>query len=324
MKVIRRTNKGYPQDPTKYFHFERFEKDCAEFFLIEAAFEESDGWNQFDLPIEVLENIKRNKIVRLEFEEPNKFFLGDKMLYDKEFYKVFTLCKFTAAWKNNKMGRRIAEPMFFPFNTDYLPAKGLPKKYDVVYSGHLVSKRLVKDIEKAKKLAGSFRLISNQRHRLVTDSKISYERKLEIYSQSRVTLVHNILYPTRSQIGRIMEYSDWRENRAFENVKQYMSKGFIGRVKSELPVVPQLKSRVFEAAFTKSLIFCRKDDFNVINDYFQEGHDYVSFDDSNLEEKLLDILTNYDKYLPIVNNAYEKAIKNYTVESFVDKYLNNI
>ncbi|MDA9791000.1 glycosyltransferase [Schleiferiaceae bacterium] len=324
MKVIRRTNKGYPQDPTKYFHFERFEKQCGDFFLIEAAFEESDGWEQFDLPVEVLKNIKTSKIVRLEFEEPNKFFLGDRMQYDTDFYKVFTLCKFTADWKNKLMERNFSEPMYFPFNTDYLPTKKLTKIYDVVYSGHLVSKRLLRDIKRAKKLTNTFRLISNQRHRLVTDSKISYERKLEIYSQARVTLVHNILYPTKSQLKRIMDYSDWQENEAFKNVKLYMSKSLIDRAKSELPVVPQLKSRVFEAAFTKSLIFCRKDDFNVIDDYFEEGRDYVSFDDSNFDERLSDILNNYEKYLPLVNNAYEKAMKNYTVESFVNKNLKNL
>lgn len=321
MHVIKRTNKGYPQDPTKYFHFARFENQCGNFYLIEAAFEESDGWDQFELPTEVIDNIRENRIVRLEFEEPNKFFLGDKMLYDVEFHKILTLCKYTASWKNKKLGRDISEPIFFPFNMNYLPKITFEKEYDVVYSGHLVSKRLVNDIKLAKQLSGSFRLISNQRHSLVTDKKVSYEKKLEIYTKSRVTLVHNLLYPTKSQMNEVLGYESWRENRAFDKIQEYMNKGRVERLFSDLPTVPQLKSRVFEAAFCKSLIFCRRDDFNVIDDYFEEDIDYISYTDDNFEEKLLAILNNYNDYLPIIESAYQKAISNYTVESFVEKYL---
>ncbi|NQU85743.1 MAG: hypothetical protein HQ541_08285, partial [Mariniphaga sp.] len=96
MIVLKRTTKGYKQDPTKQFKFDRFEKECSDFVLVEAAFEEYDKWNQFELSAFELERIKSKKIVRLEFVEPNKFFLGDNMdSYDPEFYKIYTLCPFS-------------------------------------------------------------------------------------------------------------------------------------------------------------------------------------------------------------------------------------
>ena len=47
MILLKRTLKGYKHDPTKQFKFERFENDCGDFYLVEAAFEEADKFNQF-------------------------------------------------------------------------------------------------------------------------------------------------------------------------------------------------------------------------------------------------------------------------------------
>jgi spore maturation protein CgeB len=89
-------------------------------------------------------------------------------------------------------------------------------------------------------------------------------------------------------------------------------------------LVPQLKSRVFEAAFSRSLILCKRDPFNVIENFFEPEEEFVYFDEGELKEKLVDILLNYEKYLPIIENAYVKAVNQYTTEEFFNQYLVNV
>ena len=70
-------------------------------------------------------------MVRIEAEEPNKFILGDDTdSYDKDFYKIFTICPYTTKWLNerNKENRRVA--VCFPFDKKYSP-KDTKKKFPI-------------------------------------------------------------------------------------------------------------------------------------------------------------------------------------------------
>jgi spore maturation protein CgeB len=86
--------------------------------------------------------------------------------------------------------------------------------------------------------------------------------------------------------------------------------------------MPQIKSRVFEAAFSKSLILCGYDYWNTIEYFFKPDEDFIYYTSmADLQEKLNEISNNYHKYTHIVENAYKKSINNYTTEKFVERYL---
>ena len=320
MIVLKRTAKGYAQDPTKHFNFTGYAQECGDFVLIEAAFEYSDGWSQFGLAENERKSIFEKRIVRLEFEEPNKFFLGDKMdSYDGQFYRIFTLCPYTSEWLNGRdnVSRRV--PIFFPFNERDIPAAE-EKKYDIVYSGHIVSNVLLKDLYEMQGFA--YRFISNSEHPLVTDRGVDYNTKLKLNAQSKITLVQNLLYPAPDHIRSIWKYRGWQNNHAFDLVPRRMQ---IGRnLRDEAIVVPQLKSRVFEAAFSRSLILCKHDHFNVIERYFTPDKEFVYYENGKLKEKVQAILGDYASYQPIADAAFERAIRNYTTEKFVENYLKKI
>ena len=198
MIVLKRSPKGYKQDPTKYFDFQRFAQLYPDFVLVEAAFESFDRWDQFNLSPEQMRELKRKKIVRLEFEEPNKFFIGDDMeSYDPEFYRIYTLCPYTSKWLNQRLGTSRRVPIFFPFNENDVPPPST-KKYDIIYTGHIVSAKLLRDINVMAKF--NYRFVSNDNHPLITDRGVSYKDKLRLMSESRITIVHNLL-PRISQIG---------------------------------------------------------------------------------------------------------------------------
>lgn len=319
MIVLKRTNKGYKQDPTKHFKFDRFEDECGDFILIEAAFEDADRWSQFSLNQDQLNAIRSKKIVRLEFEEPNKFFLGDNMeSYDPEFYKIFTLCPYTSKWLNEKYAIDKRVPIFFPFNECDIPQK-TDKKYDVIYTGHIVSKKLLSDLKTISKF--NYRFVSNDKSKLVTNQNASYDDKLKLISETKITIVHNLLHPKRKYFKNIWNYEGWQNNEAFKLVPRRSEWWKI--FTDNNIVVPQLKSRVFEAAFCRSLILCKKDQFNVIENYFEPNKEFIYYE-NDLESKIKEILNDFEKYEHIIDNAYQRAVNNYTTKAFVNTYLKKI
>lgn len=319
MEVLKRKS-GYAQDPTRYFDFERYSSICGDFILVEAAFEEANLWSHFELTDEELARIRKKKIVRLEFEEPNKFFVNDRPdNYDYQFYKIFTICPYTAKWLNKKQNNQKRVPIFFPFNKKYIPYDH-KKKYDIIYTGHIVSKKLFNDLRIMSKF--NYRFVSNSKHQLVTNKSVSYEEKMELISRSKITLVHNLLYPKFYHIIYVWTCPYWYDNEAFKLIPRWYK--FWRFFSNKKIVVPQLKSRLFEAAFGKSIILCKKDSFNIIERYFEPEKEFVYYEDNNLEKTIMKILANYEKYRLVAESAYQRAINNYTVEKFVEKYLKDI
>lgn len=318
MIVIKRTAQtGYSQDPTKFFGFDRFANQCGDFVLLEGAFEEAAQWEQFSLSDEKLARVKERKIARLEFEEPNKFFIGDNMdSYDKDFYRIFTLCPYTSDWLNGKLGSTKRVPIFFPFNEEHIPEPKV-KRYDIIYTGHIVSPKLLQELEIMARF--KYRFVSNSTHTLVTNQSATYPEKMSLIADSRITLVHNLLYPTPKHIKKIWRYRDWQDNKAFALIPR--PNQLWQRLTGRNVVVPQLKSRVFEAAFSRSLILCKRDPFNVIERYFDPDKEFVYYDEAQFGKKVSEILANYSDYESVIERAYKRATENYTTAKFVEKYL---
>ncbi len=324
MKIIKRSSHGYAQDPTKNLGLEAYDglgpTDVA---LIIAAFDQAAGcWEQFQLSPTELDGVRKMRVVRLEFEEPNKFFIPEDFdAYDQDFHKIFTLCPFTANYFNERHGVERRVPIFFPFNQKLIP-QNREKKYDIIYTGHLHPKPLIRDMKVISRF--NYRLVSNSSHGLVTDRGVGYAEKLNLISQSRITLTHNLLYPTVRHIFNVWKYPGWTNNKAFLDIPR----GLLGLIKGLMikpeVMVPQLKSRIFEAAFCRSLILCKKDKFNVIERYFVPDQEFVYYEEGKLFDTIDEILSNYDSYFSVIDRAYNRAVKEYTTEAFFEKYLRNI
>lgn len=323
MKIVKRSSHGYIQDPTKNLGFEIYEgQGNVDVALVVAAFDQAAGcWDQFNLDPAELAAIKRMRVVRLEFEEPNKFFVAENFgAYDGDFHKVFTLCPFTAKYLNEQQRADRRVPIFFPFNENFIPPES-EKLYDIIYTGHLHPKPILRDMKAISRF--NYRLVSNSDHELVTNRGAGYQEKLSLISQSKITLTHNLLYPTIRHVFNVWGYPNWRENQAFSDIP-----GPFGLLKKLLVgpeiEVPQLKSRIFEAAFCRSLILCKKDNFNVIEKYFTPDKEFIYYEEDRLVETINKILSNYDRYLPVIDNAYSRAVDQYTSAAFFDKYLKEI
>jgi hypothetical protein len=323
MEILKRSEHGYVQDPTKNLGLEKYNgHGSADVVLIIAAFDAHFGcWSQFNLSDRETASIKQKKVVRLEFEEPNKFFIGEDFnSYDNDFYKIFTICPYSADYLNAQQDNQSRVTIFFPFNDKYTP-QVTEKKYDIIYTGHLHPKPILRDVKLMSRF--NYRLVSNSKHNLVTDRGVGYEEKINLIAKSRITLVHNLLYPTFSHLRNVWGYAKWQDNLAFSQLPTpwKMCRFFLNK---DAMMVPQLKSRPFEAAFSRSLILCKKDPFNVIENFFEEGKEFIYFEEGHLAETISKILQNYDDYQQILENAFERAKKEYTTEAFFNKFLKDI
>lgn len=309
MKIIKEGIKSYPQDPTRYFDFSKYESLSKDFYLVE-------GYIDF----EILYKYKDKKIVYLEFEDPNRFWVEEPQFnhykYDHLFYKVFTISAETARWLNLKSKSKKYVSTFFPFNKKYIP-HNKDKVFDIIYTGHINSKEIENNLKEISNY--DYRFVSNSDSMYVTNKSVSYESKLDLISKSKITLVHNLLFADQEKARVIKKIRNYQFNSAFSEIYKYRYNPFIKEI-----LVPHLKSRTFEAAFSKSLILCRKDPFNIIEQYFTPNIDFVYYEQGHLKEAIDKILSNYGEYTTLIESAYSKAVKNYGTDSFFKKYLSRI
>jgi len=175
------------------------------------------------------------------------------------------------------------EYVFWPFNPQYTPEIE-EKIYDVVYVG-LASPYFINDLIPSM-TKFNYRYIAQgatgHNAHVITNFNVTYEEKLKLLAQTKCTIVHNLMDDN----------------------------------------TPQLKSRAFEAAFSRSIILCLKDDYNILEKWFKPNKEFLYFSNkSELEEIVEKISKDYDSYKHIADNAYKKASKNYTVEKFIEKYI---
>ena len=223
----------------------------------------------------------------------------EKITHDSPPDKVFTLCPYTAESIDNRIS------VFFPFNPEYIPNTET-KDVDVVYAGSSPVNINLSVVAKD--------MISNERSFAYVSwnggnikNAFTFEEKMSWYGRSKISIIHNIV----SALGNEHRYKDFynaNKNKAFDNLDR--------------GIMPQIKSRVFESAFSKCIMLVKRDPWNVIENFFEPEKDFLYFDNeaefSQISEELL---SNYDQYNHIAENAHNRALNNYTTKHFVEKYL---
>jgi UDP-N-acetylglucosamine 2-epimerase len=136
--------------------------------------------------------------------------------------------------------------------------------------------------------------------------------KMQTFATVKITLAHNILdfHPT-----------------GFTIINNLMKECF--PIDTWTPgTIPQVKSRMFEAAIMKCIILVYKDNTSLIEKYYEPGVDFLYYKTEDECNELIEkILQNYDDYKYIAENAFNKTINNYTTKHLVDMiqnyFLNN-
>ena len=291
LKFFTNQSNGH-DDPVYHLGFERYENTCSDFYLMLGNVYDAINSGKYD---------DKPKVV-LSLEEPNFCTVGHHVDTFNKVNKVLTICPYTAKTIENR------KFVFFPFNNELIPEKQ-EKTYDVIYTGSVQSSAVSQMINAM--MDYNYVFVNFNGDPRANHPKVSYKDKLNLYAKSKVTICHNLLWPSSSDFPRYRAFLNADKNKAFDHL--------------DSGLMPQIKSRVFEAAFSRSVILCAKDNWNVIEKFFEPNKDFVYYEnEKELKEKLDHIVNNYYKYEEMTNNAYEKAINNYTTEHFVNKFLKEI
>ena len=266
MNVYCNLTHNYPEDPIKYLEFEKYKSLSDKIDLFYGASQHNE-----------IHNPSNNKKILFATEEQidendvNYHVADINLLEDKvdEILSISPLC-----YKKPK--RRY---VFFPFNDEYEPINKT-KIYDVIYTGYSPLPHVNHIINTISEIE-NHRIVSFN-HPKATNKDVTYQEKLQLVANSKISIVHNLISDS----------------------------------------IPQLKTRPFEAAFCKSLIICKYDKFKTLEKWFTPNEDFIYYyEDSELKKILNDVLINYNDYEPMIEKAYIKSKENYTTKHFVEKYL---
>lgn len=284
---------NYIFDPIRYFDFDNYVNKEDNILLC---------WG-----ITLFENHIKDKTkinVYLDFESPNGVFhryVNNKITNFLENYDyVLTICPFFVNYINSISKYKKAWLIPFPIPYFSLRNDFKEKKNDIFYTGNNVHGLLPFDIIN--------RFITTTYPETFKKSYPTYMNKLETMSDTKIALVHCNLRNDLPHIHDIINDELFLKN--FEYIYNNQDS------------IPQLKSRVFEAALCKCIILCYKDDYQIISKYFKENEDFLFF--SSYEELTIivkKILSNYDNYTYIAENAYKKTIENYTTQKIYENVI---
>ena len=218
-------------------------------------------------------------------------------IYEKKYDKIFTICPYTVKIRNRVLDKELYHYCYFPSSDSWNTEN--EKEIDVIYTGSGAELVLNDDISKF-----NYRVLNKFPTKYLTHSNLSFLQKLEMISKSKITITHNIINLSNSNLNF--------------DVKNFFE---IGTSKLGFPIITQHKSRVIEAARCKSLILCKEDDFNIIEDLFTPNEDFIYYNNNNLGETIKKVLENYIDYLPIIENAFNKVNKKYDIINFYNNFI---
>lgn len=213
------------------------------------------------------------------------------------FTHVYSICPYTCQWLNEKIGN-LNIPIPFPFNIEsFKHIKKEEKENDVMYMGTLMCDDHRSILDVMKKYKSIYTSLQNHEPPYnPTHVNIHSSKKWELLSKSKVSIAMNLAPIVEIHKTFIRKYDGWDKNEAFS----YLDTNYI----------PQFKPRVIESMVCKTLVLVMKDDWNVIENWFTPDEHFIYFDGfSDLDEKIHDIINNYEKYNYIIENAYKKVME---------------
>jgi hypothetical protein len=266
------------EDPLFKFHFEEYHKtDNVVLHL---------GYNQKNLI-----DKKNKKHILIQLEEPNMFLhpeSHDRTKICEDYYdKILTINPEFVKNKNIILGKDLYTHVFFPFNRKYDMSTNI-KTNDIIYTGN----KDYFDLYERYQNKYPFIWVGNGGNR----RGISYEEKINLTANSKISISHSVV--------------------DFSPIKNFINK-YTNIVSNNDGIFEQHKARTIEAAFNKTIIVHYSTKFDIINEFFVEGVDYVKYREGIID----DIIGNYEKYKFLSENAYNKSISEYSTEHFYNKYI---
>jgi hypothetical protein len=237
------------------------------------------------------------KNIIIDLEEPNFLFLHtndvtSKLDYVKTLYKKLTLCPYSAKLFNSLTKLNNVKSCFFPVDNEYLVnILGQPdynKLFDVLYIGNNISSFT------------EYCLKFNPKNLNIP----TYIDKIKALYNSKIAICHNVLF-------------------CHNHLNMYLNAiHHFPELNNDKLELPQLKSRIFEAGFSKCIPLVYFDKSKIIEQFFEPNVDFIYFYNTDELNVLINkILNNYNSYKFIAENIYKKCNDNYKLEDFINIYI---
>lgn len=224
------------------------------------------------------------------------------------FTEVYCVCPYTCKFMNEYFGYEKFKFIPYPYTNNTVTEFN---NYDALTSwvGSIHGQDHINMVETISKF--DYKFITSQKNTWLrhphefnkcTHVNLSTEQKLIEISKTKTSISINKLHmsPSSKYNGKLGNLS----HHAFDFWDKKM--------------MPQFKVRNQETASCKSLIICQKDDWNVIEDFYEPDKHFIYFETfDELEDILHDVDKNFEKYIPIIENAYEQVQK-YSVEKIFE------
>jgi len=157
---------------------------------------------------------------------------------------------------------------------------------------------------------------------------LSNHAKLNVIGNSKISLVHNSVYTINADINRLHRLLiSWHTKglKGHPSFKSFCDNpSDVQRLlscKDQLEsynfgiLYPQHRYRILEAAFSRTLILAL-DDNSYTDLLFTRHEEYIPFTKSNIWDIVDDILSNPRRYQAVADNAYNRAIRDYSLNAF--------
>tara|TARA_R110001592_G_scaffold321570_3_gene600149 strand:- start:3388 stop:4338 length:951 start_codon:yes stop_codon:yes gene_type:complete len=232
--------------------------------------------------------------------------------YDNKFNIIYSICPYSSAWLNKLQSEREYRYIFYPFCETLIPATNI-KEYDVIYHGGIHCKHHVDCLKTMRNFNYRYCSMTNYINPLTrfhlsyaTNTNLSFKDKINLVAASKVSVCYNFVDVKDSHREIIKKLPNYKHNEAFAYI-------------NDKQIMPQFKTRFHEAAISRTINLVMRDDWNVIEDFYSPGEDFIYFDDKDdLKNKINMIVNDWDNYQSIVENAYQKSL-NYTTKKFIEK-----
>ncbi len=240
------------------------------------------------------------------------------ILKQSYFDEVFTICPYTAEVLNNdinKISNTLYTPICFPYPEKYFEKYNSvqisDKTNDVIYYGNVHHKLYYDLLNTIKKFKYNFSTISNHNQtedikKLITHFDIPSQEKWDILSKSKISVGFNLLFLNQQHIDNL---------KMIDNINSFKNIDITFQNK----IMPQMKTRMVEAAACKTLMLMYKDDWNVIEEWFEPNKHFLYWENfEQLESMITDITNNYENYWHIIESAYEH-VQQYSIKNLIKK-----
>lgn len=236
--------------------------------------------------------------------------------YDNYFNEIYSICPYTVDWLNSKNLGREYKSIFYPFNKIIIPER-YEKKFDVIYHGGIHGQEHVDCLNVMTKfnyryvtMTTHINHITQQALPYATTLNLTFQNKINLVAKTKISICYNLVHISPQHIPAIESIEGWKDNEALSEV-------------GGLVVKPQFKTRMHEAAISRTLNLVQKDPWNVAERYYTPDEDFIYFKDKeDLENKIRDILGDWKSYENVIENAYNKSL-NYTTDKFIEHIRND-